>query len=114
MSIRPILLRVLMSAFLLFFGNLKATAEILTHTINIYNHRFEPSELKVPSGIKIKLIIVNRDSTAEEFESFELNREKIIAGNSKANIFIGPLKTGIYPFFGEFNMSTAQGRIIAE
>lgn len=114
MAIKLILLRISISALLLFFSSLKATAEILTHTINIYNHRFEPSELKVPSGIKIKLIIVNKDSTAEEFESFELNREKIIAGNSKAIIFIGPLKSGIYPFFGEFNMSTAQGRIIAE
>jgi hypothetical protein len=27
-------------------------------------------------------------------------------------VFIGPLKPGVYPFFGEFNLSTAQGKII--
>jgi hypothetical protein len=41
-----------------------------------------------------------------------LNREKVIPGNSKAIIFIGPLRQGTYPFFGEFYPKTAQGKII--
>lgn len=82
--------------------------------IEIRNHLFEPSELVIPANTKIKLIVYNRDSTAEEFESYELNREKVIMGNRKAVIFIGPLKPGTYPFFGEFNPNTAQGTIIAE
>jgi hypothetical protein len=44
----------------------------------------------------------------------ELNREKIIAPKSKVSIFIGPLKAGKYPFFGEFNQATARGIVIAE
>ncbi|MEO8161208.1 MAG: cupredoxin domain-containing protein [Arenimonas sp.] len=28
-------------------------------------------------------------------------------------IFLGPLKPGRYPFFGEFHMQTAQGALIA-
>ena len=82
--------------------------------IVIKNHRFSPSEIHVPAGKKIKLIVDNQDSTAEEFESHELNREKIIAPNSKASIFIGPLKPGRYPFFGEFNEKTAQGVVVAQ
>ncbi len=82
--------------------------------IEIRNHLFEPSELVVPANTKIKLIVYNRDSTAEEFESYELNREKVVMGNRKAVIFIGPLKPGTYPFFGEFHPNTAQGIIIAE
>jgi hypothetical protein len=35
-------------------------------------------------------------------------------GSAKAIIFIGPLKPGEYPFFGEFNPKTAQGKVIAE
>ena len=67
------------------------------------------------NGWKIwpKLIIYNNDKTPEEFESYELNREKIIMGNSKSIVFIGPLEPGKYPFFGEFNIKTAQGIIIA-
>jgi len=82
--------------------------------IEIRDHLFSPAELTVPAGKKIKLVVYNRDVTPEEFESYELNREKVIMGSSKAVIFIGPLKPGEYPFFGEFNPKTAQGKVIAE
>jgi plastocyanin len=80
----------------------------------IKNHRFEPAEVKVPAGQRVKLIVHNQDSTAEEFESHSLNREKVIPAGSKASIFIGPLKPGRYPFFGEFNEATAKGAVVAE
>jgi plastocyanin len=91
-----------------------ALAETVEHTLVIQNHRFEPEELRVKAGVKIKLTVMNQDPTPEEFESFELNREKIIPGNGKGFVFIGPLKAGTYPFFGDFNQATAQGRIVAE
>jgi len=80
----------------------------------IKDHYFVPSEIRVPAGQKIKLIVENQDATPEEFESHELNREKIIAPKSKVSIYIGPLKAGKYPFFGEFNQATARGLVIAE
>ncbi len=83
-------------------------------TLVIKDHRFVPAEFKVAAGKKIKLIVHNQDASAEEFESHELNREKIIAGGAKATIYVGPLKPGRYPFFGEFNPATAQGAVIAE
>ncbi|MFM9913317.1 MAG: cupredoxin domain-containing protein [Methylophilaceae bacterium] len=83
-------------------------------TIVIKDHKFEPAEITVPAGKKIKLRVENKDATPEEFESHELNREKVIAGNSKATIYIGPLAPGKYPFFGEFNEATAKGVIIAK
>lgn len=85
-----------------------------SYTILIKNHRFEPSDLKVPAGKKIKLVIKNTDSTPEEFESHELKREKVISGKGKATIIIGPLAPGKYPFFGEFNEATAKGNLIAQ
>lgn len=80
----------------------------------IKNHRFEPAELKVSAGQRIKLIVHNQDSTPEEFESYSLNREKIIPSGAKATIYIGPLKTGRYEFFGEYNEATAKGAVVAE
>lgn len=80
----------------------------------IRNHRFDPAEIRVPAGQKIKLVVHNQDATPEEFESHQLNREKLIAPGAKANIFIGPLKPGRYVFFGEFNEKTARGAVIAE
>ena len=82
--------------------------------ILIKDHLFTPSTLTVPTDTRIKLKITNADPTAEEFESYKLNREKIIPGNSKAIVFIGPLEAGEYDFFGEFNEATAQGKIIAQ
>lgn len=82
--------------------------------LTIKNHRFEPAELKVPAGQRVKLVVHNQDSTAEEFESHDLNREKIVPPGAKATIFIGPLKPGRYSFVGEYNEATAKGVVIAE
>ena len=84
------------------------------YTIQIKDHRFVPEKLTVPAGKKIKLLIENTDATPEEFESHALNREKVIAGNSKATLYIGPLTEGSYAYYGEFNAATAQGSIIAK
>lgn len=99
---------------LLALCSLSAIAADSEISLVIRDHRFEPSEIKVPAGQKVKLIVYNQDTTPEEFESHELNREKVIAPGTKANIFIGPLKPGRYPFFGEFNEKTARGTVIAE
>jgi hypothetical protein len=80
----------------------------------IKNHRFEPSELKVPAQQRIKLTVQNLDNTPEEFESHALNREKVIPGGAKVVIYLGPLKPGRYAFMGEFNPTTAKGLVIAE
>ncbi len=80
----------------------------------IENHKFEPAELVIPAGKKVKLIVENRDPTPEEFDSHALNREKVIAGKSTATIFIGPLKPGSYEYVGEYNEKTAKGTIVAK
>lgn len=83
-------------------------------TVTIKNHRFAPSELKVPANKRIQLTVVNDDPTPEEFESKEMKVEKVIPGKSKGVVRIGPLAPGRYPFFGEFNEATAKGTVIAE
>lgn len=90
-----------------------AFADVKEFTLTLRNHQFVPAQLTIPANTKIKLLVVNEDATPEEFESHELNREKIVTGKGKITVFIGPLKPGRYPFFGEFHMKTAQGVIIA-
>ena len=91
-----------------------AIAKTPIYELEIRNNLFNPSELSIPANTKVKLVVFNRDETPEEFESYELNREKVILGGRKAIIFIGPLSPGVYPFFGEFNPRTAQGQVIVE
>lgn len=97
---------------MLLAANSAAANETIFH-LAISNHLFYPDTLTVPAGIRFKVIIDNQDATPEEFESFELNREKVVMGGASSSVFIGPLKPGTYPFFGEFNPETAQGKIIA-
>lgn len=88
--------------------------EIPQYKIIIKNHQFDPKNLEVPANQKIKLLVENQDKTIEEFESFDLNREKIVAGGKTITIFIGPLNSGTYKYFGEFHPKTAQGTITAK
>ena len=100
---------VLMASFLL-----PGAAMAAEYTLVIKNHRFEPSELAVPAGKRVKLVIDNRDATAEEFDSHDLRREKIVPGNSKGVVWVGPLTAGKYHFYGEFHEDTAQGNLTAK
>ncbi|MFZ5610519.1 MAG: cupredoxin domain-containing protein [Pseudomonadota bacterium] len=89
----------------------EAEAEV---TITLRDHRFEPADVTAPAGKRLKLIVRNSDATAEEFESHDLDLEKIINGGKEATLYVGPLEAGTYGFFGEFNPDTAQGRLIVE
>jgi plastocyanin len=80
----------------------------------IENHKFTPDRIEIPAGKKVKLVIDNRDATAEEFESHDLKIEKVIPAKSKGTVFLGPLKAGEYKFVGEFNEKTAKGVIVAK
>ncbi|MBN9510268.1 MAG: cupredoxin domain-containing protein [Alphaproteobacteria bacterium] len=80
----------------------------------IEGRAFTPAELRVKAGEPIELRVVNRDATAEEFESSALKVEKVVAGHSEAMVRIRPLKPGHYKFVGEYHEDTAHGVIIAE
>ncbi|HEX5280345.1 MAG TPA: cupredoxin domain-containing protein [Micropepsaceae bacterium] len=80
----------------------------------IKDHKFQPERLEVPAGVKFKLMVRNNDPTAEEFESFQLNREKVVPPGKEIPVFLGPLDRGEYPFFGDFHQDTAKGVIVAK
>src|SRR5882757_9853133 len=64
--------------------------------ISIKNKVFNPAQIDIPAGQKIKIIVKNEDSDAAEFESFELNREKIVPANDSVTVYVGPLDAGTY------------------
>jgi hypothetical protein len=82
--------------------------------LTIKDHRFSPTELLAPAGQKVKLLIENQDPTAEEFESYALNREKVVAPGGRIVVYVGPLKPGRYEFFGDFNPATARGWLVVQ
>jgi plastocyanin len=83
-------------------------------TLTIREHRFDPAEVRAPAETPLRLVITNADRTPEEFESYDLNREKLIRPGQTVTIHLPALKPGEYEFFGEFHPETAQGRLIVE
>jgi hypothetical protein len=79
----------------------------------IHDKQFEPKQLSVPAGVKVKLVIRNQDVIPAEFESSDLSREIIVPGHGEVTIFIGPLDPGSYQFFNDFNHDM-QGTIVVK
>ena len=89
-----------------------ALAQRQEFIVILKNHLFYPAEITIPSNKKIKLIIDNQDDSIEEFDSFSLNREKVLFPQQKSIIYIGPLPVGSYTFFGEYHPNSARGVVI--
>ena len=101
------------SSLLLIFTFI-AQAKRPEYNLKIENHLFYPAKITIPANKKVKLIIANHDATIEEFDSFSLNREKVIFPKQQAIIFIGPLPEGEYSFIGEYHPHSARGKVIVE
>ncbi len=78
------------------------------------DNRLDPAELHVPAGAPFELVVRNADATPEEFESHDLDLEKVIPGGTEARFDIDALEPGRYEIFGEFHPDTAQGVIVAD
>lgn len=87
-------------------------AKLPEAVIEIRDNLFVPQTIVIPANQKVKLTFINHDTTPEEIDSFDLNREKVIFGNSKGTIFVGPLPPGEYQYFGEYHPNTAVGSVV--
>ncbi len=88
--------------------------EVVVVAVTMKDHRFSPSELRVPAGKPVRLDITNEDPTAEEFDSRALKVEKVVAGGKSGSVRIRPLDRGTYSFIGEYHADTAKGTIVAD
>ncbi len=91
-----------------------AWAERPEYVLTIKNHLFYPAHIIIPANTKVKFIVINKDKTPEQFDSFDLNREKVIFAGKKSTIFVGPLSSGKYHFSGEYHPNTARGVVIVK
>jgi plastocyanin len=100
-------------ALLISFG-LASPALGQEFSLTIKDHRIEPAELEVPAGKAFTLNVTNQDATAEEFESNDLDIEKVIAGGQSAAIKVDALDPGRYEFYGEYHEDSAKGAVVAK
>jgi hypothetical protein len=81
--------------------------------IAIKDGKFVPSEIAVPAGAKVKLIVRNQDKSMSEFESTEFHREKTVGPGQEISLFVGPLDAGKYEFFDDFHPQN-RGHLVAK
>lgn len=109
-------MKIVLFGLALFLGLASAlpaqAGEVPTYTLEIRARGFHPSSLLVPAGTRIRLRIHNLRTRPAEFESYALNREKILPPGATLTVWIGPLEPGKYPIFDDFNPA-ARGLIIA-
>ncbi len=98
----------------LLLSNSAFAGDLKSFSLTVKDGIFEPSTIQIPADEKVQIEVKNTGSTSEEFESVELNREKIIPAGKSVTLYIGPLKKGEYKFFGDFHKDTAFGKIVAQ
>jgi plastocyanin len=111
--LRPTLLSAGLIAVALAFPAASRAGES-PYVLTIKDHVFAPAVLDVPAGQAFEIIVRNEDETPEEFESIELDREKIVSGGAEIRVRIDALRPGTYDYYGEFHMDTAFGQIVAK
>ncbi len=84
------------------------------YVLTIKDNQFSPKELTIPAGQKVKITVKNLDATPAEFESYDLNREKVVGAHNEIGVFVGPLAAGNYNFFDDFHRDTTQGTLVAK
>jgi cupredoxin-like protein len=105
---------VLLAAAVLTLSGGAVAQEIPNVPIAIKDRHFEPSEVDLPAGVKVKLVVRNLNATAAEFESTELYREKVVPAGAEVSVFVGPLRPGRYDFFDDFSPETEHGHIVVK
>jgi hypothetical protein len=110
--VRPLSATVLLVGLLA--GGTQVHAEDAAVQLAFTQHRFVPDHLVVPANVKFRVMVKNNDDTADEFESVDLNREKLVPSGQTITVFLGPLSPGQYKFFGDFHQDTAQGVMVAK
>lgn len=90
-----------------------ALADDPSFSIVLKNNQFVPSEVQIPAGVKVKLVVRNDNPTASEFESTQFHREKLVTTGQEITVFVGPLDPGSYEFFDDLHPET-RGHLVVK
>ena len=82
--------------------------------IRFSDHHFSPQTLAVHAGQPLQIKVVNSSRERIEFESFSLNREKVIEPGESVTVRLPALRAGRYDFFDDFHSDVPEGAIVAE
>jgi cupredoxin-like protein len=102
-----------MLAALAFGPTVRAEDDALP-VIRFQDGRFEPDELVVKAKAPFRLRVVNATKDPIEFESFELNRERVVLPGAEIVVYLPALDPGSYKYFDDFHHDAGEGTITAK
>jgi hypothetical protein len=82
--------------------------------IHFSKHQFSPQTLVIPAGQPLQIKVVNSSREKIEFESFSLNREKVVEPGESITVRLPALRAGSYDFFDDFHQDVPEGTIVAK
>jgi len=92
----------------------RVRADDLVVELRFENRRFFPQTITVPAHQPFRIKVLNASKEAIEFESFKLNREKVVGPGETTTIFIPALKPGRYDFYDDFHHDVPEGAIVVK
>ncbi len=107
----------LVAAMILFApvnAELARAEELPTFTLELNDGVLMPERIVIPANKTVKLVLKNTGSSAAEFESLDLRREKVLAPGTVSFVVLRKVSPGTYDFYDEFHIDTARGVIVAE
>src|SRR5215471_11376768 len=78
------------------------------------NHRFTPQTVTVPANQPVTIKVTNASKETIEFESFKLNRERVVGPGETITIRFPGLRPGSYDFYDDFHQDVPEGSIVAK
>jgi hypothetical protein len=77
-------------------------------------HRFVPQKITVPASHAFEIKVINASKEAIEFESFKLNRERVVGPGETIIVNVPALSSGSYDFYDDFHDDVPEGAIIVK
>jgi hypothetical protein len=91
-----------------------ALGDEIVAELRFENHHFTPQTFTVPANQPLKIKVINASKEAIEFESFKLNRERVVGPGETVIINLPALRPGSYDFYDDFHQDVPEGSIIAK
>ena len=82
-------------------------------TITLKDGAFTPANLTIPANQKVEITVVNATDKSAEFESEDLDREKVVKAGDSIKVTVGPVKAGTYGYVNDYHDET-KGTITAK
>jgi len=91
-----------------------ARAEDNVFELRFENRRFAPQTITVPANRPLRIKVINASKEPIEFESFKLNRERVVGLGETIIVNLPALSPGTYDFYDDFHQDVPEGTIIAK